>query len=381
MDALARDYPTLLAEREPPCLSLYQPTHRTNPDRQQDRIRFRNLVRELEASLQQKYPKREIAPLLAPFHDLAEDTEFWNHAQDGLAVFGAPGLFKVYRLQRSVRELAIVAESFHTKPLMRIMQSGDRYHVLGIGRREMRLFEGDRYTLEEIEPAAGVPRTAGEVVGDQDTGPERSNRVYGSAGSQVTTSHGMDLRRAEMDNEADRFFRAVDAAVLTHHSQPTGKPLLLAALAEHHHRFRSISRNPHLLDEAIDVDVDAVPADELRARAWRIILPRYLARLDGLVERFGTAQARQAGSVDLADIAREAVNGRIETLLVEADREIPGRFDNATGAIEFAPLEAPGVDDLLDDIGEHVLRTGGEVVIVPAESMPSDTGLAAIYRH
>jgi hypothetical protein len=39
------------------------------------------------------------------------------------------------------------------------------------------------------------------------------------------------------------------------------------------------------------------------------------------------------------------------------------------------------VDDLLDDIGELVLRRGGEVVVVPHERMPADTGLAATFLY
>lgn len=39
------------------------------------------------------------------------------------------------------------------------------------------------------------------------------------------------------------------------------------------------------------------------------------------------------------------------------------------------------LDDLLDDLGERVLATGGEVVIVPTERMPTNAGLAAIYRY
>ena len=31
-----------------PCLSLYEPTHRRHPENQQDPIRFRSLVRDLE---------------------------------------------------------------------------------------------------------------------------------------------------------------------------------------------------------------------------------------------------------------------------------------------------------------------------------------------
>src|SRR5690606_30878552 len=71
-----------------PCLSLYQPTHRHHPENQQDTIRFRNLVKELEASLLQTYPKAEAAQLLKPFEALASDAEFWNHTLDGLAVLG-----------------------------------------------------------------------------------------------------------------------------------------------------------------------------------------------------------------------------------------------------------------------------------------------------
>jgi len=73
-----------------------------------------------------------------------------------LAVLAAPGLFRVYRLQRPVPELVVVADSFHTKPLMRILQSADRYQVLGLNRQEIKLFEGNRDALDEIELAQGV---------------------------------------------------------------------------------------------------------------------------------------------------------------------------------------------------------------------------------
>lgn len=157
-------------------------------------------------------------------------------------------------------------------------------------------------------------------------------------------------------------------------------PVLLAALPEHHHLFRTVSRNPFLMADAIDAYPGALSMDELRERAWQIILPHYLARLSGIVERFGAARANGLGSADLAEIARAGAAGRLSTLLIEADRETPGHFDPVSGAIEFAPLNNPRVDDLLDDLGEHALKTGGEVVIVPPERMPTNTGIAAIYR-
>ena len=68
------------------------------------------------------------------------------------------------------------------------------------------------------------------------------------------------------------------------------------------------------------------------------------------------------------------------TLLIEADRIIPGQINAATGKVAAGQLDDPEVDDVLDDLGELVLKAGGEVVMVPAERMPTTTGAAAVYR-
>ncbi|NLG74831.1 MAG: hypothetical protein GX535_01195, partial [Xanthomonadaceae bacterium] len=56
MQPLLQDFPIILNQRpQPPCLSLYQPTHRSFPDNRQDSIRFKNLVRQLQQSLAERY--------------------------------------------------------------------------------------------------------------------------------------------------------------------------------------------------------------------------------------------------------------------------------------------------------------------------------------
>lgn len=104
MDALENDWMDgTFADPEPPCLSLYQPTHRDYPANRQDPIRFRNLLGELEASLQRKFPRQQIDRLLQPFAELSANGEFWSHTLDGLAVLASPGLFRVYRLPAGAR--------------------------------------------------------------------------------------------------------------------------------------------------------------------------------------------------------------------------------------------------------------------------------------
>lgn len=381
MDSLVDDYAAgIFRAHEPPCLSLYQPTHRHYPDNQQDPIRFRNLVKALEESLRQKYCTRDVRPLLEPFQTLARDHDFWNHTLNGLAVRGAPGMFRVYRLQRPVAELAVVADSFHVKPLIRILQSADRYHVLGLNRQEVKLFDGNRDALDEVELSPAVPRTITEALGEDVKESHLTVWTHGSDSARAGVRHGQDSKKDLVDSDTERFFRAVDRAILEYYSRPSGLPLLLATLPEHHNLFHRVSHNPFLMNEGLDIHPDALLIEALRDRAWRVVEPHYLARLIGLTEMFGVARSKELGADDLAQVMRAAVAGRVATLLIEADRHVTGRIDAVTGGIEFDDLAHPEVDDLLDDLGELVLKNGGQVVIVPTERMPTRTGIAAIYR-
>lgn len=398
MTSLADDFPALLQQgRDGPCLSLYQPTHRQHPDNVQDPIRFRNLLKTIEESLLREYPQRDVQALMAPFQALADDEAFWNCTLDGLAVLGAPDFFRVYRLQRTVPERAIVADSFHLKPLLRILQSADRYRILGLNRNEAKLYEGNRDALDEIDWLAGVPRTAAEAVsaganqgadeGAADASAralrdnERATRHYGSSAANKVTRHGTDVRQEAIDRETEHFFRLVDRGLLEGLGAADGTPLLLAALPEHHHLFRRVSRNRSLAAAALYVHPDSISADALRERAWQLVQPYYLERLAGLIGAFEAARARQLGSGDLADIGMAAVGGRVATLLIDAERVVPGSLDGETGAIRTGDLADPDTDDLIDDLAEAVLRQGGEVVVVPSERMPVDSGAAATWRY
>lgn len=371
----------LTATHQPPCLSLYQPTHRHGSGQRQDLIIFRNLLKKLETSLRQNYPQAETRHFLEPLEALEYDRDFWNQSLEGLAVMSGAGLFRVFRLARPVAELAIVANSFHLKPLRRFLRYAGRYQILGLSLDRIRLFEGDLDTLEEIEPGRGVPRTITEALGAELTEPHQTVASYGGVGGGVgPMRHGQGGKKDEADKDVERFFRTVDRAVLQHHSRPSALPLLLAALPEHHHLFRSVSHNAFLVEEGLELNPFALTTDEMLEQARKILEPRYQTWINTLVDEFRAAKSRGLGSDDLGEVVQGAVAGRVEMLLLESDRMIAGRITDDTGSIELADINEANVDDLLDDLGELVDRTGGQVLVLPAERMPGTTGLAATFR-
>jgi hypothetical protein len=285
-----------------------------------------------------------------------------------------------FRLQRPVKELAVVANSFHLKPLLRVVQSADRYQVLCLTRQTATMLEGNRYALDELDPGA-LPTTVAAAFGDESTEAHLTFASYGGASGATPMYHGHGSRKDEIGKDAERYFRAVDRVVVSQFSKPSRLPLILAALPEHQPVFRAVTQNASLLPDGVNSNPGAMSTDQLREAVWKVVEPWYLARLESLSETFSAAAAQQAGTADLSDAARAAVQGRVATLLVEAERVIPGRLDPATGAIASAPLDDPEVGDMLDDLAETVLRTSGEVVVVPKERMPSGTGVAVTLRY
>ena len=373
----------LLSADQAPCLSLYMPTHRNYPENLKNPIRFKNLVSKMEESLLQKYSAKEVQEYLQPLEALVNDNDVWNYSKDGLAVFSASGLFKVVGLYKSVEELAIVADSFHTKPLRQYLQSVDHFHVLGLTLRDIRLFEGNRHSLTEVELTDDTPKTITEALGDELTEKHSTVESYGGIGGDSTPMHhGHGGKKEETEKDAERFFRVVAGAIYEHYSKPSGWPLILAALPEHHNLFQKVNKNPLLLSKGITINPSSVSPDQLAKMAWDIMEPEYNLKQDSLAERFGQARANGKGSDDYKEVAVAAVEGRVDTLIVEADRIIAVRVTNlVTGNTQKKDLSNPKVDDLLDDLGELVIKMGGQVKVLPTGKMPSETGLAAIFRY
>lgn len=375
----------LLGDHPAPCLSLYQPTYRQFPDSQQNVVRYKNLVRELKGALEEKYRHADAAALLAPFERLLEDEDFWAHPQDGIAVFVAPGFSHVEKVQREVAELVVVNDHLYVKPLLRVFQSEDSYQILALDRSAVRMYQGNRYVIDEIVVAPSVPRTIEQALGPAVTlqGVQKKGD-YGSAQARpgaptgaMFHGHGGKMDEARLDME--RFFRVIDCAVTEAHSKPSTLPLILAALPEYHAHFHDLSHNPYLLEEGIQMNAGAHGLDKLREEAWRVMEPRYHARLQQLLDMYHAAHARGLATDDLTHALEFATDGRVGTLLVEADKRIAG---HAEGHIPHrADGDGPGDGDILDDLSERVLKTGGQVIAVSHGSMPTGTGLAAVFRY
>lgn len=155
----------LAQQTQSPSISIFLPTHGAGQDTDQDPIRFKNLLREAELSLLDKgLGPREVSELLQPAQALLNETYFWQHQRDGLAIFITPDDFHYYHLPFHIEELLIIARSYYVKPVLPLFTNNGHYYILAISQDEVRLFEGTRESIGQVDLPEGTPESLDEAL-------------------------------------------------------------------------------------------------------------------------------------------------------------------------------------------------------------------------
>jgi hypothetical protein len=377
------DLQLLLSHHEAPCVSLYVPTRRAPSEWQQSALQFKNLMRDVEKSLlQRKEWKQAAGPVLDKIRAL-DSSEQWSRQRETLAVFASPDLFRSWQFAEAMPETAVVSDTFYTKGLVKRLQGEFRYYVLALTIENITLFEGNSEQLDVVH-VPGMPRGLRDLeLKTSEPGLNAKTTSAGTGGGTIMfgTAKGGASHANEMKEEVRSLFRMVDKALLplTHDQRV---PLILASLVQNHGMFHEVSKNPALLDDRIDGNPENLSLDDLRKRALEILKPRREEMLKEIAAQWGAAAAHNRGTNYLPNISKAAVYGRVQTLLLEDGKKIYGKLDRGTGEISnMSSAPQNDAQDLLDDVSELVLAASGSVYVLPRKMMPTDVGVAAIYRY
>lgn len=374
---IVKEFPHPMMEKgKRPVISIYVDTHIKKPDRLENPIRFKNLVKEAQASLKDKEFKG-FKDLFSLFKEMEEDALFWEGATESMAILGDEEECIVYKLPVNVKSLAIVSDSFYIKPLLRSFQSNGHYHVLGLNRDNFVLFEADRYGITEI-PVDARDATMEGVLGTEKTAPHLS---VASIGGDQSMYHGHGGAKDERKVDQEKFFRHVDTFVLEQYSKKQKIPLILVSPDEHQGEFRKLSKNNYLIDEGIKIDGDALDKKNLYEKVQDVIQELFKKELKDRMATFSEAHAKDLGSDDVIQIGRAIAEGKVASLYLEENTVHPGRFDPQLGTVVQGEIADPRVGDVYDDMAEVVLSRGGEVLILEKDEMPTERDLAAVYRY
>lgn len=371
-----------------PCISLYLPTHRAGLEWKKDPIRLKNLIREGEEQLAERgLQDGRVQELLEPARDLLPDDGFWRHQSDGLALFLADGDMRGYRLPQRFDELVLVQDRFHVKPLIPLISNDGNFNLLAISQNHVRLFEGSRDGLREMD-LADIPENLREAVGyDWE---ERSLQFHTGAGPAGGGSpagrprqamfHGHGEPKDDAKEELEVFLRTVDDGIrrLIEDGQA---PLVVAAVDYEIALYRRISKHSNLLEKGITGNPEHVPVHELHEKAWALVRPRFQQAVVEAAERYEELAGSGRTNSDPREVVPAAADGRVDTLFIPRGQRLWGRYDPEVRSVRREDGPGPGIDDLFDLAAIHTLTRRGTVYSVSDEEVPGPGPLAAIYRY
>lgn len=366
------------------CVTIYLPTHRKGPEIQQNPIRLKNLIRRAEERLL-AIPMRatEVEPLLRPAQALVADIHFWRHQGDGLALFLSSGLARHVQAPDAFDELVVVSERFHLKPILRSFGTDGRFFILAASKNALRLLEGTRESVREID-LADVPRSLAEAMKHEVSEKQLQFRTtspsHGGSRSALSHSHGGGTDDAERKKEILRYFHQVDDGI-REFLKDGRDPLIFAGVDYLFPLYREANTYPALLDHQLPGNPDELSPEDLHRKAWERVRPHFQKKREEAAELV----RRLAGTGRVSDAVEEVVaaarQGRVDTLFVAVGERMWGSLDEGTGAVVFHEESAPGAEDLLDRAALETIQRGGRVHAVERGEMPVDRPLAAVFRY
>jgi hypothetical protein len=367
----------LVNKRGDYCLSFYMPTHHTSPDTKEDPIRLKNLLREAEQRLKKDGVRvAEVKQLLIPATSLIKNTVFWQYQSDGLAVFISHGFFRYYRLPISFKELLVITDHFHLKPLLRLFSNDGRFHILALSQNEVRLFQCTRYSFSEID-LGEIPRSMAEALKYDDT---EKQLQRAEVGSRTGVFHGQGAGIDDVKNNILRFFQQIDHGLkaLLHEDK---SPVVLAGVEYLFPIYKEANSFLNLMEKGISGNPEGVRAEDLHNRAWKIMEPYFLKNQQLGEEQYKENAGNGKTSTDVKEIVEAAFDGRIEILFVAMGIEQWGTFEPSSRVVHHHEEANFGDEDLLDLAAVNTFLNGGKVFVVEPEKLPEKSSMAAVFRY
>ncbi|QIG48048.1 hypothetical protein G5V57_10125 [Nordella sp. HKS 07] len=364
----AEDLTRLAAARGEGSVTIVLPTTRLTQEIGASIIELKNLAKEATRQLKDAgFDKRKISAIEEQIEHLSEDEDFWAHQATSLVLYVTPENLTSFRLPTRLAALVEVADRFHVKPLIRAAAFPDVAFILALSENSARLIEMHGDLPAEAVAVQDMPKNmdaSGARAKSRDTSP--GGRFQGGAGE---TFH----RR--------NYSRKIDAAL-----RPllAGRdiPLILASVDDFDTIYRSVNSYEHLAPETIKGNPDRMSAGELAEFARPILQRLHAGRIQALNEQYRLREDQGRAGADLAQVARAAANGAVDTLLVEIDSVVDGTIDETTGAIDVAKGASADTYDIIDEIAGLTLRAGGRVLGLRQADLPVATSpVAALYRY
>lgn len=354
----------LLAAARGPCATII--THIRTPQELTARIKnaTRNITRQLQ---EQPRDARFIDSFLGPIHDFAgmvESAGLWSNT---LVLFRAPNLSRYFLLHGRVTELETVEDRFQIRPLLAALAAEQRFHILGLSRHHVRMFECTQHCIEESDTRRIIPQDMREWLHNRQPDHVLDNRSTAgpSVGSMKGVTFGTSTDRERETEYLTHFLKEVNKGVNII-LRGDDAPLLLAGVETELAAYRRVNTYPRLDERAVEGSPDGLSNQDLHRRAMDAVMQSQSAQLKSALAELEKYRNLGRVSSDIREVCQRAREGRVAEFFIAESAEFRGTTN---------PPE-----DLLNTAALQTLLHGGRAFSLKSQDMPDNQDVAAAFR-
>ncbi|GAB3546503.1 baeRF7 domain-containing protein [Spirosoma fluminis] len=366
-------------------ISIFIPTHQRGKEvnEGQDIIAFKNHVQRIRLALEaQSLRSNEVNELMQPLENLLDDTQFWRHQQQGLAVFRNPNYFAVFHSPIPLENSSRLDTSFYVQPLLPFAQRSPVYCLLQISKKGVSLFKADTYSITPLELADSMPSGLEDVTKYYDFEEELQGRTKGRSGSMAMYTSSENAEDKEKDHLLADYFRLIDTAIVAMMGTQN-LPLVLASVAYFQPIYHDINTYPHLHKEGLTGNFDHTQPEELHQMAQELLGDSIEQDKQRRINQYQNSSGSDLVSSNDRELLKAAVTGRIDTLFLKTDASLWGHFDENTLKTTIHEEKQDGDESLVQKIALLTLRNGGQVYVMDEFNLLENqepVDMAALFR-
>ncbi len=358
-------------------ITITMPTYKVGAERQQNPIRFKNLLSKVDDELTALgFKENDRKKILKPANEILEQSLFWSGMEHGMTVYLTRDYFEVFRLPYELEEMVYIQDHFLVTPLLPMISSSGSFNILAVSLKNTRLLRCTRTSVTDITPKE-VP---GDINDWMDEKPEQQLQFHtGNNEGEKAVFFGHGNAGEDHKEIVEEYLRDVEKAL-----RPTLKnqadPLLLAGVERNLGLFRKIVNHNRLMEQEIDRNPDDLSDTQLRDQGWSIVREYFLSNLYQSLEEYEKSNSELI-STDPSEIIPSTITGKTGAIFIAKNAIRWGKYDDKNHKVLYQNQRDGDAVELMNWLSMKGLETGSSVYVLPKEEMPVQSEVAALFRY
>jgi hypothetical protein len=328
-----------------PKVTIILPTHRRTPENQQDKIVFKNLIKQAQVELN-KYPRRCWEALTKRIMQLLDDTGFWLHTSEGLVVLGCEERMETFKLNYDVERCVKVGGDFHIGPLFVLHETLVNTYLVDLSKDRIELYCVSKNSVVKMEDDE-IETSFSDLFDDWDVD---SNLNVGTYSGLKGMRHGHRTKPEEIEKDREKYFRYLDRK-FGEISKSSGHRFILAGIPDNLAAFKKIAQEGSYYAQTIAHPLSSLDESELLEKTRKILKPALEKTIEDLGNEIHKAENASKLLTSPKQIEEAATQGMVDLIIYakKANGYIDEQTDRLMNRAVFSGSRLIVLNDVLSE--------------------------------